>query len=583
MIKKIIIVLMLLGVNLLLANPRSDALKADLRYIPNGASIYNNGYVDQPYLLILPNKDWFCVFTTSAGHEGSKGQHIVFTASKDEGKTWSKPEAIESPTEPASSWATPYLTSFGRIYVFYDFNGEDITSLDGKKIRNDMLGWYCYRFTDDFGKTWSKRYRLPLRLTNCDKANNWQGKVQIFWGIDKPKKSGGTFYMGFTKLGKYMLENGEGWLFKCDNIETQKDPEKLNWQMLPEGENGIRNADFGSIQEEHNLVPMQGENLFCVYRTRTGYLGSSYSKDGGKTWGEPEFLEYALGGKIKNSRACPKLYKTSEGKYLLWYHNHSLLDFGGYANRNPAWISGGVEKDGKILWSEPEIFLYEPEDLSFETGRYSYPDFWENGKDFWVSETQKVKARIHKIDRTLLEGLWQQLEGGLAKPEDSVIYTHGKDSVFETPNLQNASWSLELVLDTQAIKGGEIILDTRNNASDGIWIYYSSAETLRFCIYSNRQYFEFSLQPKSLSKGKNHVVITLDGLPRIATGVVNGHFMDGGDFSGIGWFRFGTKLSAVKTSENFYVSKNISLLRLHKRALRTSEAIFYFNKTKKDI
>lgn len=34
-------------------------LSDDWRYAPNGHSIYDNGYVDQPYMLVLPDGRWF--------------------------------------------------------------------------------------------------------------------------------------------------------------------------------------------------------------------------------------------------------------------------------------------------------------------------------------------------------------------------------------------------------------------------------------------------------------------------------------------------------------------------------------------
>ena len=121
--------------------------------------------------------------------------------SSDNGKTWSKPVQIEKPDAPSSSWATPFLTDYGRIYVFYDFNGDKVDSLNGKKIvRDDMLGWYCFRYSDDFGATWSERHRLPVRVTRCDRENDWKGKVQIFCGIDKPKRlSNGAVAFCFFK------------------------------------------------------------------------------------------------------------------------------------------------------------------------------------------------------------------------------------------------------------------------------------------------------------------------------------------------------------------------------------------------
>lgn len=207
------------------ASPDGGRTWSEPRYFPSGTPIYASGYCDQPYVVVLPDGTWLCAFTTGAGREGAGGQHIVATRSADEGRTWSEPVPIEPDTGPAASWAMPYVTGFGRVYVFYDYNGDRIDRLPDreKKIRDDMLGWYCFKYSDDGGLTWSVRHRLPVRTTACDRANQWGGEVQVMWGIGKPQRlrEGGMIF-GFTKLGKYMLDDGEGWFFRCDNIDTER-------------------------------------------------------------------------------------------------------------------------------------------------------------------------------------------------------------------------------------------------------------------------------------------------------------------------------------------------------------------------
>lgn len=255
---------------ILLVSPgtaRANSAPQDPRHIATGHEIPDEGYCDQPYVVITRDGHWLCVLTTGAGIEGQRGQHVVATVSKDQGKTWGPLIDIEPSDGPDASWVVPLVVPSGRVFAFYTFNGDQIGTLPGsdKKIRADMLGWYCYRYSDDHGMSWSKRHRIPVRNTACDLANQWRGNVQIFWGIDKPKtgKSGVSF--AFTKLGKYMLENGEGWMLQTDNILTEPDPEKINWKLLPDGEQGLRLPKFGSIQEEHNHVETGDNQLYLVY------------------------------------------------------------------------------------------------------------------------------------------------------------------------------------------------------------------------------------------------------------------------------------------------------------------------------
>ena len=69
----------------------SQSKSYDFRDRLNGKSIYLNGYIDQPYVVVLNTKQWLCVYTTGSGAEGSGGQHIVSSVSNDKGNTWSKP------------------------------------------------------------------------------------------------------------------------------------------------------------------------------------------------------------------------------------------------------------------------------------------------------------------------------------------------------------------------------------------------------------------------------------------------------------------------------------------------------------
>ena len=46
------------------------AQKSDWRDFANGKSIYANGYIDQPYVVVLPDESWLCGFTTVTLHEG---------------------------------------------------------------------------------------------------------------------------------------------------------------------------------------------------------------------------------------------------------------------------------------------------------------------------------------------------------------------------------------------------------------------------------------------------------------------------------------------------------------------------------
>ena len=523
----------------------------DFRDRRNGKPIYESGYIDQPYVVVLDSGEWLCVFTTGVGAEGTGGQHIVSSVSTDKGKTWSKPVRIEEPSAESASWAIPYKTQYGRIYVFYDYNGDRIHSMNFMdNIREDMLGWYCFKYSDDKGRTWSKRYRLPVRTTAVDRKNDWAGKVQIMWGIGKPINVGAQGMMfAFTKLGKYMLEDGEGWFMRCDNINAERDPEKLKWINYPEGDQGLRNPDFGPVQEEQNIVEMSNGTLYCMYRTVMGHPAESYSHDGGRTWTIPQIPAYYTGNPIKHPRACPRLFKARNGKYLFWHHVNGGTDF---ENRNPVWISGGIEVNGKIIWSQPEILLYAP-GLSKE--RMSYPDLIEQDGRYWITETNKIQGLCHEVDPDFFSNLWGQFQLATVSTKGLVVNQQGPGLInreFDLPAIEEPSkgqgFTIDLVADITRLREGEVICESRDKDGKGYWLEMGANYSVKFTMSDGVKSTSWASDAGVVKFfGTTEISLIVDYRAKIISYVINGIFNDGGKERIFGWGRLDTDMGPVST------------------------------------
>lgn len=383
--------------------------------IQTGNEIPSQGYCDQPYVVKLPDATWLCTMTTGSGHEGQAGQHVVACRSSDRGATWSKLIDIEPADGPEASWVMPYLTKFGRVYVFYTYNAANLRKIladtDYARARVDTVGEYAFKFSDDGGKTWSKkRWYIPVREGAIDRANPYQGKVRFFWGVGKPIRHKGSMYLGFTKvgrLGENFIASSEGWFLKCSNIETERDPDKLKWQTFPDGDDGLKSPK-GPIASEVNLTSLSDGSLFCTYRTVAGHPCHAYSRDDGKTWTPAAFMTYRPDGAlVDHPRAANFVRKLEEGpfagRFIYWFHNNQVEGWGG---RSTVYLLGGIEHDGPngkvIHWGQPVKILYD----KTEKLGISYPDFvWDDG--LFITETQKSTARVHSIPNGLLEKLWQ--------------------------------------------------------------------------------------------------------------------------------------------------------------------------------
>ena len=579
----------------------------DWRNIKEGFIIHDyhkSGYCDAPYIVINKNGNWVCVMTVNSCPEGSSGQHIISKTSFDKGKTWSEPIEIEPEDGPVASQASTIITPNGRIYVFYNYNKENIRDViieeDGFIVNwLDHIGYSVFKYSDDGGKTWSKeRYNVPKRLMKIDLENPYKGKKQLFHQPCKPLIFNNIFYLPITIIGGFGRGDGiksEGIIITSDNILFEKDPNKIRFETLPDGEIGIRTPD-SPIGDEFNLTFLDDGSLYGTFRTEKGYICNTYSRDGGHTWIKPQYATYKSSGKkIKNPRAANFVRRHSNGYYTLWFHNNgkdftNLPFLAAYKNRNPAWISGGIEKDGYIYWSQPEVFLYDDDSeagMGINRGMgISYPDFVEENNNFFISETQKTIARVHKIDNEFLNGLWNQFYNKKITKKGIIIEVKEDDlkpgtmlKFPELPNLKDGNgFSLEFWIKFLKMENGQIIFDSRDNEGKGIVISITDKKTIKISLNDGKAESAWACDENILKKDFwHHITIIIDGGPKIILFSVDGVICDGGENRQFGWGRFNKNLDNISGSSGIEIPSNSKLqlksLRIYNRSIRVSEAV----------
>lgn len=561
----------------------------DFRYIDRGKPIPREQYTDQPYVVIADDGAWVCVLTTANGHEGAAGEHVGITISYDKGDSWTDLYFLEGDDVRESAYGVLLKTSFGRIYCFYNFNINNVRNLICRKEhlshRVDMQGAFVYRYSDDCGKTWSKRYEIPIRETKVDRKNPYEGKVRIFWTVGKPFILDNDGYVIIHKIGD-MLTISEGWLLRAANMDYEKDPDKLVWETLPDGDVGLITPKGGGlIAEEQSMVVLSDKSIYCVYRSIDGHPVETYSRDKGHTWDEPQYKKYADGRLMKHPRAANFVWKCNNGKYLYWYHNNGSK---WYDNRNPVFLCAGVEYDtseGKrIKWSQPEIVLYH-EDPSV---RMSYPDYIEDDGKYYLTETQKLDARVHEIPNNFLESLWNQFdssditdEGLLVESEEQSVVempklpefcvTDRKSPIFATKSTENGV-TFEFIY--KAGKRKRKIFDNLDSSQKGVLIEQISDYRINIYINDGINTSCWSSDKEVLKPDeRNHIAIIIDGGPNIISYIINGMYNDGKEDRIFGFGRFSRYLKDLNGKKKAYVNKDVKKLRIYDRALLTSEVI----------
>ncbi len=534
------------------------AASQDRRNIFHGSEIPSAGYADMPLVVTLNDGSWLCLMTTGPGEEGNRGQHIVSTRSSDHGETWSELVAIEPSIEQPgheSSWVVPFHvehqgnSEFGRVYAFYVHNGDRVTEVPGReddlRFRVDTLGWYMYRHSDDGGTTWSEPTRIDIPLTWADMNNTFKGKAQMFWGVDEPIAVEGSVLIAFTKIRRHLVGSTEGWVLESSNLLTEADPSKHEWRLLSNGQagesktwRGLRSeTNFAGTQAEHDITKLsEPGRLMMMNRTDKGVISVSWSSDGGETWTEPEAATYADGSVIRNPRANTKVWTVEPGKYLLWFHNHGGTDFN---NRNPGWVSAGVEYEGRILWSQPEILLYDNDPNT----RISYPDLIVDDGRYFITETQKSVARVHEVDPSLIEKLFMHFDESRSPPADSV------EQPCTISLHEGGGFSVSAVVPVSKNEKGSIIAEYEPQFGNRWSMKWHGVDRIEVKLHGNHEVFNWLSDPIPLvSDQPHHIVLTIDGGPRLLTLMINGKLQDGAGLRQYGWARIPDSFDQISLS-----------------------------------
>jgi hypothetical protein len=568
-------------------------MTADFRHIVNGLCIPTESYSDQPYIVQTDDGAWLCCVTTGPGAEGDEGQHVVTLRSTDRGATWSAPVAVEPGERRENSYAVMLKAPSGRVYIFYNHNTDDVREVRrhdaGTFTRVDSLGHFVYKYSDDGGRSWSaERYDIPLRRFACDRDNVYGGALCFFWNVGRPFTRDGQTYVPLIKVGKMgrgFFAQSEGVLLVSDNLLTEADPARIRWQMLPDGDIGLRTpAGGGPIAEEQSYCVLSDGSLYAVYRSIDGYPVESYSRDGGHTWAPPRYKCYADGRRMKHPRAANFTWRCANGRYLYWFHNHGGHFIGdradasemAYEDRNPVWLSVGLEIDTpagrEIAWSEPELLLYDDDPYV----RMSYPDLVEADGVYYLTETQKAIARVHAIPATLLERMWASLAASLGReawtPVDAEPCTtlpafrvrdHG------APDFRGADTRAGFALAFHTDGRDGVLLDNRDDAGHGLCLCAADG-VLTLLLSDGQTVNRWASDP--LAPGRHHVVVNVDGGPRVISFVIDGRFCDGGETRQFGWGRFSPYLRDVRGGA-WRVAPWVSGLQCYGRVLLTAEAV----------
>jgi hypothetical protein len=576
----------------------------DSRWIPNGNVLRSGGYSCQPYCSVLPDGTWSCVMTfihAPVWIEGRPGEHMVSMRSKDHGKTFDKFVTIE----PYSNTSTGQVSAYGsiaarkdgsRIFALWIQNVNNVSHVPGSKpsnsFRADMLGNFVWKYSDDQGLTWSnKHYTIPVpynfieSINTFSKKNNGTGDVQIMWEVDHLKTmKDNTLIFAFTKIGTYAVAAPEEiFILASKNILTENNPDLVVWDMWPHGEHGIGAVyhpdDPNIVTEEPHVMPIQNDEvLYIVWRTNQGYMGHSQSQRGDftKEFGKSSFAKYLPTwadkyencSYLKHPRGPLSPKRQPNGLILMTYYNTAPL--GAFAtkmkvnDRNNMWLTVGHETNETVLWSQPELVLYERD----RTRGHGYPDIITDldGK-IYITETYKSspqsEAKTHEISMKMINLLYAQTTINTIVTTNVTAYLNvSKNTNFPgkrvpLPNFQKYDhdqygFSVDMWLSTKTTSTSTTT--ATNDISDdntpielvsafdqhGMYIdKFKNGTVMLTMIDSNGKIITFGTGPTCSKRIRDaisndddnqhiHIGVIVDGGPQMIQFIVDGKLCDGG-------------------------------------------------------
>ena len=152
-----------------------------------------------------------------------------------------------------------------------------------------------------------------------------------------------------------------------------------------------------------------------------------------------------------------------------------------------------------------------------------------------------------------------------------------------------AGFTLDLWLRFDALDAGQVLLDNRTEEGIGFCLQTTGRGAVEIVLNDGRTESRWECDPGMLAAGKlHHLVVIVDGGPKLILFIIDGVLNDGGDARQFGWGRYNPNLrSASRFSHRGAIAAEarealrigpslrgeIRALRVYYRALRVSEAI----------
>jgi hypothetical protein len=301
---------------------------------------------------------WVTWYTGDTG-EGDMGNYAMAATSSDEGKTWSKPMAIQGSKGTRIGDPLPWIDPKGRLWIFY-------TQLTKQSVEPGMR---------DFKGT------VAIRTDDAESARpKWSAPFLVAEGgilFGKPLVRSGGWLAPFCLSGK------TPWIAETKGADTgvlSTADEGVTWRWQGGTKMPKELWSFG----EATLAPRRDGSVWMVLRTTKG-LYESASSDEGRTWSDPAPMPNFAGTATR-----AHMRRLASGAFLLIYHDSKKVKPGREGRTWPHQLlldeRNRVSYPDAIQAADGRIFL------TYDHGRYETGE-----KELLVSIVSEADIRAGKI------------------------------------------------------------------------------------------------------------------------------------------------------------------------------------------
>jgi len=304
-------------------------------------------YHQSPSFYQFPNGDLMCYWYAYDFDECSPNGITLYSVSRDRGLTWADPQVYMA-DYPGGPLGGPILRlrDGGQTLMFVGQTGHELEVDEERRVATAGMDYFkarthiFIRRSADGGKSFDHGEEIPYKEFTGGKSlpgggcyASVDGLLQLrsgrivaaFMFMDPARSDGETGRQHYTAACLLSDDGGHTW--KRSNEITVD---------TPRGVMEVQIAETGP------------DRLFCLFRTKGGYLYQTVSDDAGQTWSASK------PSSLPAPESLSRMIKLQSGNLLVVWNNVSST------TQQPRYpLAATISKDGGQTWSQPRVIAEE--------------------------------------------------------------------------------------------------------------------------------------------------------------------------------------------------------------------------------